>query len=161
MTDQISPFLATCQNCGIQADIEFFINNKAFAAVVTQSYQLMGRFGDVMLAYLRLFRPAKHNMTPKRAEAALNELVPMIVSGTFVRNGSTYTAPRDAWAAGMQAVFDNRGTIKPPLTSHAYLLTVMARQVDSARDADLAAQDKAHEQRHRSRQLNNTFGANP
>jgi hypothetical protein len=153
-TPDISPALGVCPNCGLQAELMVFLMQPEFADSVRLCLDLLGTQGNAMLGYLGLFKPAKHRMTPKRLHAALLDLVPMINAGSFKRNGNTYTAPRDAWSAGMQAVLAQRATIKPPLTSHAYLLTVMASMMDGARDKATAKADAARESEHRNRMLN-------
>jgi hypothetical protein len=150
----ISPALGVCPNCGLQAELMVFLMQPDYAASVRLCLDLLGTQGDVLIGYLGLFKPAKHRMTPKRLHAALLELSPMMVAGQFKRGGNTYTCPRDAWVAGMQAVLAQRATIKPPLTSHAYLLTVIAAMMDGARDKATQRADEARDQERRNRVLN-------
>jgi hypothetical protein len=150
----ISPALGVCPACGLQAELMVFLMQPDYAASVRLCLDLLGTQGDVMIGYLGLFKPAKHRMTPKRLHAALLELSPMMVAGQFKRNGNTYTCPRDAWVAGMQAVLAQRATIKPPLNSHAYLLTVIAAMMDGARDKATQQADAARDNERRNRVLN-------
>jgi hypothetical protein len=150
----ISPALGVCPACGLQAELMVFLMQPDYAASVRLCLDLLGTQGDVMIGYLGLFKPAKHRMTPKRLHAALLELSPMMVAGQFKRGGNTYTCPRDAWVAGMQAVLAQRATIKPPLTSHAYLLTVIAAMMDTAQDKATAKSDAARDNERRNRVLN-------
>jgi hypothetical protein len=138
----------------LQAELMVFLMQPDYAASVRLCLDLLGTQGDVMIGYLGLFKPAKHRMTPKRLHAALLELSPMMVAGQFKRGGNTYTCPRDAWVAGMQAVLAQRATIKPPLTSHAYLLTVIAAMMDGARDKATQQADAARDNERRNRVLN-------
>jgi hypothetical protein len=150
----ISPALGVCPNCGVQAELMVFLMQPDYAASVRLCLDLLGTQGDVMIGYLGLFKPAKHRMTPKRLHAALADLVPMMVAGQFKRDHNTYTCPRDAWVAGMQAVLAQRATLKLPLTKHAYLLAVIAAMMDSARDQATAKADAARDQERRNRVLN-------
>jgi hypothetical protein len=157
----ISPALGVCPACGLQAELMVFLMQSDYAASVRLCLDLLGAQGDVMIGYLGLFKPAKHRMTPKRLHAALLELSPMMVAGQFKRGGNTYTCPRDAWVAGMQAVLAQRATIKPPLTSHAYLLTVIAAMMDTAQDKATAKADAARDNERSNRVLNPNHNSVP
>ena len=149
-----SPALLVCPSCGTQADLAVFMMQPEFADSVRLCLDLLGARGDVMMGYLGLFKPAKQRMTPAKLKVALGGLVPMMQQGTFERNGNTYTATREAWVAGMQAVLAQRATIVPPLGSHAYLLAVMAGMMDSASDKAIKQADDKRDTERRTRTLN-------
>jgi hypothetical protein len=157
MSQHPSPALLVCPTCGTQADLAVFMMQPDFADSVRLCLDLLGQQGDVLVGYLGLFKPAKQRMTPARLKAALAELVPLMDAGQFKRNGNTYTCPRVMWVNGMQAVLANRATIKPPLTNHAYLLTVMAGMMDSANDKATKLADDKRDNERRARVLNPSY----
>lgn len=79
--------------------------------------------------YLDLFRPQKKGLRWSRAASVLNELVPMVIDG-FVRRGRRCKPSVEVWQAGLLEVANRE--LRRPLTSHGYLLEVVAGLTDKA-----------------------------
>ena len=71
-----------------------------------------------------LFRPSEKDLTFARVAKLVGEIAPMIRAGEISRCRQTYPAPREAWIWAFNRCLEARdaGKLKPPLTSHGYLL---------------------------------------
>lgn len=100
-----------------------------------------------LLAYVTLWAPAKTAMRYERIAAVVNELVAMTRAAQIERNGRTWPAPLDYWRQAFDEVVGraHAGTLRVPLTSHGYLLEVIAgysnraeAQAETARESQRA-----------------------
>ena len=106
-------------------------HNDGVRAVVA-ALALGGSLGKLVVQYLGCFKPAKSRLTPAKQAAVLEELIPMINAGAFMRRGASITAPRAAWEAGIEAVLEQVGkkSVALPLAGHGYLLEIIARSAE-------------------------------
>ena len=140
----------TCPACGSINSLEAHLAHSDGVRAVVAALQLGGALGRLVVGYLGLFKPAKSRLTPARQANILEELIPLINAAQFARNGNTYTAPRDAWEAGLIAVTEQaaKGNVAAPLKNHNYLLQIMAGMLDQAQHkAGVKAEARVDQQR--------------
>ena len=134
---------ATCPHCAFSAEIEaFFIDDegKRLAAAVAE---LPAECGRAVLAYLRLFKPAKTGLRTARAVKLAREVAALIAAGTVCkdeRSGLRRQATPAMWAQGMEQMLAQRDRLTLPLDTHGYLRAVVYTVADSA---DAVAERKA------------------
>lgn len=139
-----------CPICAAELTVEQLFaheeTRQAFARLAAVSLPL----GSKLLAYVGLFAPARNRMSIARKVKLLLELLPMIESGSVERRGRPWAASRDAWHAAIDLVLAQRDARKLtlPLTSHGYLLEVLAGLADKA-EAQQEGQVE-HDRRHRA-----------
>ncbi len=106
-------------------------------AVMT-ALQLPAPLGKALVQYLALFRPAlrpgsgqaQRQLSFDRVNSLLSELLPLIQSGKFERNGRLWAAPVESWRQGIEEMLAKRDGLTLPLKSHGYLLTIIAGYAD-------------------------------
>ncbi len=136
--------LATCPSCAFQADVEaFFVDDdaKRLAAVVAD---LPPECARAVLAYLRLFKPAKTGLRMARAVKLAGEVAALVAAGNVCkdeRGGVRRPATPAMWAQGIEQMLANRDRLSLPLESHGYLRAVVYGIADSA---DAAAERQKH-----------------
>lgn len=99
-----------------------------------------------LLSYIGLFSPQKSAMRYERIAALANELVGMIGKAQIERNGRIYSAPTDYWQEAMNEIVNRHhaGSLRVPLTSHGYLLEIIAGYSNKA---EAASEKKLEQQR--------------
>lgn len=129
---------ATCPHCAFQGEIEaFFVEaeGKRLAAIVAE---LPPELARAVLAYLRLFKPAKTALRTARAVKLAREVADLVKAGTVCkdeRGGVRRPAPPAVWAAGIEQMLAQRDRLSLPLETHGYLRAVvfgLADQADAA-----------------------------
>lgn len=113
-----------CPSCGASMSLDVLIaHDEARDALVALS-GISDELVKACLKYLTLFRPAERDLTFARVAKLVGEIAPMIRGGEISRNRQTYPAPREAWIWAFNRCLEARdaGKLKPPLTSHGYLL---------------------------------------
>ena len=113
-----------CPSCGASMSLDVLIaHDEARDALVALS-GISDELVKACLKYLTLFRPAERDLTFARVAKLVGEIAPMIRAGEISRNRQTYPAPREAWIWAFNRCLEARdaGKLKPPLTSHGYLL---------------------------------------
>ncbi|WP_312267436.1 hypothetical protein [Neisseria sp.] len=113
-----------CPSCGASMSLDVLIaHDEARDALVALS-GISDELVKACLKYLTLFRPAERDLTFARVAKLVGEIAPMIRAGEISRNRQTYPAPREAWIWAFNRCLEARdaGRLKPPLTSHGYLL---------------------------------------
>ena len=113
-----------CPSCGASLSLDVLIaHDEARDALVALS-GISDELVKACLKYLTLFRPAERDLTFARVAKLVGEIAPMIRAGEISRNRQTYPAPREAWVWAFNRCLEARdaGKLKPPLTSHGYLL---------------------------------------
>lgn len=129
--------LATCPHCAFQGEVEVFFadaEGKRLAAVMAE---LPSEVGRAVLAYLRLFKPAKTALRTARAVKLAREVAELIRAGTVCkdeRGGVRRPASPAMWAAGIEQMLAQRDRLSLPLETHGYLRAVvfgLADQVDA------------------------------
>ncbi len=113
-----------CPSCGASLSLDVLIaHDEARTALVALS-GISDELVRGCLKYLTLFRPSEKDLTFARVAKLVGEIAPMIRAGEISRNRQTYPAPREAWIWAFNRCLEARdaGKLKPPLTSHGYLL---------------------------------------
>ncbi len=87
-----------------------------------------------LLSYVTLFSPKKAAMRYERVASLVNELVEMIREAQIERNGQVWAAPLAYWQRSLEEVVSraHAGALRTPLSSHGYLLEVIADQAGRA-----------------------------
>ena len=118
-----------CPSCGAQMSLDTVIDNDAAATALNLTLG-MTPLGRLLVKYLGLFRPTVTQLTWPRVAKLLGELMPMIQSERVERNGKLYEAPQTVWCSAIEKVLQARdaGTLTLPMTSHGYLLEIIATE---------------------------------
>ncbi len=139
----------TCPGCGEQSHItSFFVEDdgKRMAACVAKMEPALGR---AVIGYLSLFKPVKTALRLARGAKIADEIAALVADGTVCkdeRNGVRRAASPALWAAGIEMMLVQRGTLTLPLENHNYLRSVVFSLADKA-DAAVEKQrekDKQH-----------------
>lgn len=134
-----------CPSCQTDFPIEAGINDVAARNAIKRAFSLTP-LGDLLLAYVHLFKPEKRMLSTVRLVKILDELLPMIESGKIEHKGRVYPAPHDYWRMALEEMIAKRDTLTLPIKSHGYLLTIIA----SAADKMTAKAEAQHEMRKRT-----------
>lgn len=113
-----------CPSCGASMSLDVLIaHDEARDALVALS-GISDELVKACLKYLTLFRPAERDLTFARVAKLVGEIAPMIRTAEISRNRQIHPAPREAWIWAFNRCLEARdaGKLKPPLTSHGYLL---------------------------------------
>jgi len=137
-----------CPYCGKSIDIiqgmELAAGNEWTALIQSLTPSMIG----ALLRYLELFKPHKQTLRWSRRLALTQELMPMIKSGTLVRNGITHPMPAQVWEGVMMHLVSNKpASLALPLKSNGYLLAIMMGKVEKKQA--LAEAKKIEAQRNR------------
>lgn len=124
----------TCPGCGLVADIEAWLADGAAHEAIRLALRLPAGLADRLQRYLGLFRPLpgpEAGRTPRalaldRIERLLAELLPMIGAARVERHGRAWAAPALVWEQALDEILAKRHTLRLPLTSHGYLLEIVA-----------------------------------
>lgn len=123
-----------CPCCQADFPVEAGINDVAARNAVKMAFGLTP-FGDLMLGYVQLFKPAKRAMPIARLVKILEELLQMIREGRVHRNGRAWPAPMDVWKCAFEEMLGRREKLTLPLKNHSYLITIIAGAADKAEGA--------------------------
>lgn len=138
-----------CPNCRavMSMDILFAEDapREALNAIVA-AHPAGDSFIRPLLRYVGLFAPAKSQMSHARVATLINELVPMIRTAQFERNGRTWVCPIEYWRQGFEHMLALRDQqrLNLPLKSHGYLIEVLAGLIDK-----VEARAETHTERQR------------
>lgn len=118
----------SCPSCNAETSLEVLLGREADARAVANFMERHVLFGEVLVRYIALFRPAKRRLGIARMVTLVEELLPDIERGVINRKGRDWDAPRDNWRAALETVIAKRdkGTLTLPLTSHGLLHEVLA-----------------------------------
>lgn len=125
----------TCPSCGEQSHISaFFVESegKRLAITVADMEPVLGR---AVIAYLGLFKPVKTQLRLARAAKIAQEIADLVSEGSVCkdeRNGVRRPASATLWAAGIETMLVQRGTLTLPLENHNYLRSVVFSLADKA-----------------------------
>lgn len=120
-----------CPCCQSSYPIEAAINDVNARNAIKRAFSLTP-MGDLLLAYVQLFRPPSRVLSMTKLTRLLDELVDMIKTGRIERNGRTWPAPQAYWQQGIESMIATRDQLSLPLKSHGYLLTIIAGLSDKA-----------------------------
>ncbi len=128
----------TCPCCLERFPVEAgFIDGegKQLAAMFAAMEPALGRS---VVAYLRLFKPARTGLRTARAIRLVEDLLDLVGPGTVCRDersGLRRPASAAVWAAGIEQLLATSGKLALPLQNHHYLRAVvfgLAEQADAA-----------------------------
>lgn len=113
-----------CPACNASMSLEVLITHDDAREALIALTGISDDMYKAILKYLTLFRPSERDLSFKKVSRLLGELIPMIQVEEIKRNGKTYPAPRAAWLWAANRCLEARdmGKLKPPLTSHGFLL---------------------------------------
>ncbi len=136
--------LATCPHCAFQSDIEAFFADDEGKRLASVLADLPPECARAVLAYLRLFKPAKTGLRMARAVKLAGEVASLVRAGSVCkdeRGGVRRPATPGMWAQGIEQMLANRDRLSLPLESHGYLRAVVYGIADSV---DAAAERQKH-----------------
>lgn len=117
----------SCPSCNAESSLEVLLGREADVRALAAFIERHVSFGEQLVRYAALFRPAKRRLGIARLVQLLGEVLPDIERGAITRKGREWAAPREAWKAGIDAIFAKRdkGTLTLPLTNHGLLLEII------------------------------------
>lgn len=130
-----------CPCCQTDFPIEAGVNDVNARAAIKRAFSLTP-VGDLLLAYVQLFKPEKRVLSMPKLVKILDELLPMIQAGKVERNGRIYVAPHEYWRQALEEMQNKRDQLTLPLKSHGYLFTIItgyAEKVESKAEAQAEA----------------------
>lgn len=130
----------TCPSCGVEFPWEAGYadsDGKRFAALLAQLESLVGR---ALVAYLRLFKPIKHQLRLQRAAALAHSAIQLMEAPQVERKGEIHSIPRECWVEAMDYLVGKRDdpTFRLPLESHNFLVSVAAALATRATRQEMA-----------------------
>lgn len=133
-----------CPSCGFFGPPDAYLAEGAESRGIMLALSAPAALARPIQQYIRLFRPAKRAMSSSRVVTLLEELLPMILDGKINWRGVVYPAPIDYWRDAMEEMITGRDRLDLPMTSHGYLLTIIAGY---AKKADAASEAQTHQAR--------------
>jgi len=138
----------SCPECGAHFSLQHAMENadgRRFIGLLSEVQPMIVR---PLIRYLTLFKPVKQGMRWSRMYTLALELVPMIKEAQVKHNGTSYVVPPQKWADTMLDLVENMpATLRLPLKSHGYLITILAGDAESA----AAKQEQKHIEQTRNR----------
>lgn len=140
-----------CPSCSEQFPLEAGFADDDGKRLAALFVELEPRFGRAVLAYLRLFSPAKRSLRMTRAIRLIEDLLDLVKVGSVTRDARTNErkpATVAMWAAGIEQMLAQRERLQLPLENHNYLRAVVwgiatdpqqAQQLANARSYRTAA----------------------
>ncbi len=138
----------TCMACGAHGSLELFTADPDARRLAELVAKLPADVGPVAVRYLGLFRPLKRGLTWDRAVKIAAEIVAMVEAGAVEMRGRRYPASASSFANAMQQMLDHRERLELPMTSHGYLIRIVAGE--SPREAARAEVRQQDDQRQAS-----------
>lgn len=135
-----------CPACGATSSLDVLVTHEDARAALMEAFQLAGPAGVAMLRYLALWRPSKHDLTMARVAKLLGEVNPFLKAASVPRHGREWAVQPADWVRAVEQMQTARdqGKLTTPLTSHGYLLEVLAGNADKAeRQAETQAEEQA------------------
>lgn len=152
---------ATCPECGAQAHISAMFADDDGKRLALIAADLPEGIGRPVLAYLGLFKPAKTALRLARAVKLAQEVADLIAAGSVCkdeRSGVRRPASPAQWAAGIDQMLAQRGSLSLPLESHGYLRAVVYGLADKA---DAAQERQREEDARVGKHLRTSSGVTP
>lgn len=134
----------TCPCCAARFPIEAALTDEQARQAVATALQLPAPLGDRLLRYVGLFRPAQRALSWDRVGRLLGELLEMIDGGAVERKGKSWAAPMAAWQEALEQMLTRRDKLDLPLTSHGYLLEIVAGVAQKAGEQKEASRRPLH-----------------
>jgi len=120
----VSAFMIVCPCCQSVFPLEAALNDLAAREAVVEAFRLTP-VGDLLLAYIGLFKPPKRALAMSRTARLLKELLPLIKEAKIERNGRIWSAPQEYWRMALSEMIEKRDRLTLPLKSHGYLFAVI------------------------------------
>lgn len=125
--------VGVCPGCGLYGSPELFLGEAARRGAVKTALACPSPLAEQLLAYVGLWRPLARGHSWDRVERILAELLPHLQAETVTLDGRTVPAPLSHWQAALdELLVERRPTLDLPLTSHNYLLAMVAGQARKA-----------------------------
>ncbi|NOT66702.1 MAG: hypothetical protein HOP06_11915 [Methylotenera sp.] len=113
-----------CPCCQAEFPLAAAMNDVAARQAVARAFKFTP-FGDLLLAYIALFKPAQRALSMMRLTKMLDELLEDIQNAEITRNGNTYAAPQGYWQQAIEQMLMSRDNLSLPLKSHGYLYEII------------------------------------
>lgn len=142
----MSAFMIVCPCCQAVYPLEAALNDVAAREAVVEAFRLTP-VGDLLLAYIGLFKPPKRAIAMSRTARLLKELLPMIKDAKIECHGRIWSAPQDYWRMALSEMIEKRDRLTLPLKSHGYLFAVIAgysNKAEAKHEAQTEAQRGGH-----------------
>lgn len=117
-----------CPCCGEQYPLEAGFADDEGKRLAAQFAEMEPKLGRAVLAYLRLFSPARRGLRTSRAIRLVEDLLALVRAGNVTRDArTTDTKPASPamWAAGIEQMLAQRERLSLPLDNHHYLRAVV------------------------------------
>lgn len=131
-----------CPCCGEQYPLEAGFQDDDGKRLAALFAGLEPKLGRAVLAYLRLFSPAKRSLRMTKAIKLVEELVALVEAGAVSRDARTNESrPATArmWTLGIEQMLQQRERLQLPLENHNYLRAVVWGIATDPQQAQLAA----------------------
>jgi hypothetical protein len=132
-----------CPCCQAEFPLEAAMNDVAARKAVVQAFKFTP-FGDLLLAYIGLFKPAQRALSMQRLTKMLDELLVDIKAAQITRNSHSYAAPQAYWQQAIEQMLLSRDKLSLPLKSHGYLYEII---ISYSNKADAVAEKKSEQGR--------------
>lgn len=119
------------------------MNDVAARKAVVQAFKFTP-FGDLLLAYIGLFKPAQRALSMQRLTKMLDELLVDIKAAQITRNSHSYAAPQAYWQQAIEQMLISRDKLSLPLKSHGYLYEII---ISYSNKAEAKAEKKTEQGR--------------
>lgn len=130
-----------CPCCQTAFPIEAGINDVAARNAIKRAFSL-SPLGELLLAYVQLFRSPKRVLSIAKLVKVLDEIIPLIQTGRIEHRGRIWAAPLNNWRSALEEMLDRREKLTLPLKNHSYLFTIIAGFADKA-EGNLETQTEA------------------
>lgn len=135
-----------CPGCGAFGSIETFAAHQDAAACQALYGAMPPDVAAAMQRYVRMFAPAKHVMTWRRARRVLELVAPLVAAQRIKAKGREWAAPHAAWISAINGMLESR-TVELPLKSNGYLFSILVSAAANAeKQAEAATEDTRREQ---------------
>ncbi|PJO52587.1 hypothetical protein CR156_10505 [Stenotrophomonas lactitubi] len=114
----------TCPDCGCQGHINAFLLEDECKRLLVVMAPLPPELSRALLAYLGLFKPAKHSLRMGHAIRIAQEVAELVAAGTVSKeecNGPRRPTQVRHWISGIDQVLAARSKLSLPLQSHVDL----------------------------------------
>jgi hypothetical protein len=117
-----------CPVCRSELSLEQITRSLDDEQAFTRLVALSVPMAHLVVMYVGLFTPDKQALTLRKKVRLIAQLLPDLQRQTVTHRGRDWTAPHQLWERAIEQVLTARaaGRIDLPLTSHAYLYTVLA-----------------------------------
>lgn len=123
----------SCPECGAQFDLGQAMEDADARRLLEWVTRIPPVAVRPYFRYLRLFKPAKQSLRWSRMLTLTREIAPMIEAAQIERNHASYVVPPQQWADAMTELAERPpASLKLPLKSHGYLLSILATQAEKS-----------------------------